>query len=450
MKAPPLGLAWIGAVLEQAGHEVRIIDTPTLGMRLGEWLNEVKQWRPDIVGFSLLTPLAPKGYKAIRFLRMEFGNEIPVIVGGPHPTFMYDEALENGADIVVRGEGEYTTLELINTIEKYGVDKGKLREVKGIAFKDNERTIVTPPRPFINNLDELPWPARHLLPMEKYTMFHKPIKVAHIMASRGCPYGCMYCSTSYFWGRRIRFRRAKNVVDEIEYLVDKYHTKYIAFTDDELTVGKRFVLEFIDEIKKRGLDIEFACGSRVDHVDKEYMKLLYDNGCVTLYFGVESANQFTLDRIGKKITLERIRKVFRWKKELGGFALGSFILGFPWETIDDMKRTVQFAIELEPDYAQFTALTPYPGTPMYEYAKRYDLIEDYDWEHYTTIRAVVKGFYFTREQLGRMIKYAYRKFFLRPGFIRREFKAGRLKDIVGILLKEGASYLIDMTMHSIK
>lgn len=444
MSAPPLGLAYIGAVLENAGHKVKIIDSPTLKISFQDWISEVKSWDPDIVGISMLTPLAPKGYVAAKLVKEELGNDVIVIAGGPHPTYMYEEALSNNIDIVVRGEGEYTTLELVNAIEKHGLNKNVLKNIKGIAFRDDSgKAVVTPPRPFIQNLDELPWPARHLLPMDKYTLFGKPIRIAHVMASRGCPYGCIYCITSYFWGRRIRFRSAKNVADEVEFLVNKYKANHIAFSDDDLVINKRFVREFIDEIKKRGLDITFSCGSRVNHINKEILKTLYDNGCTALYFGVESASQETLDRIGKRITLEQAERVFKWVKELKGFALGSFILGFPWETIDDMKKTVDFAIKLDPDYAQFTALTPYPGTPLFEYAKKYNLIEDWNWEHYTTVKPVMRGFHFTRKELGKMIKYAYRKFYLRSKFIIRELKAGRLKDLSGVLMREIFSWMRD-------
>jgi anaerobic magnesium-protoporphyrin IX monomethyl ester cyclase len=436
MKAPPLGLAWIAAVLEKAGHKVKIIDSPTLEMEFDEWINEIKSWKPDVVGLSMLTPTAPKGYKAAKMIKEMF-PDIVVIAGGPHPTFMYKEALENGIDIVVMGEGEYTTRELIGVLEDKGLNTEALLKVKGIAFKDKEGRIrVTPPRPYIVNLDELPWPARHLLPMEKYTLLGKPIRVAHVMASRGCPYGCAYCSTSYFWGRRIRFRSAKNVADEVEYLYNKYKVRYVVFADDELVINKKFVREYIKEMKERGLELPFACGARVDHVNKEFMKFLYDNGCVILYFGVESASQETLDKIGKKIKVEQAVRVFQWKKELGGAAMGSFILGFPWETIDDMKRTVDFAIKLDPDYAQFTALTPYPGTPMYYYALKHNLIEDWNWEHWTTVRAVMRGFHFTREDLARMIKYAYRKFFIRGSFLWRQIKSGKFIDFASVIGRE--------------
>ncbi len=434
--APPLGLASIAAVLEEGGHEVRILDTPTLRMSTDEFMREVRAWGPDVIGISIQTPMAPRAYGTIKLLKEEM-PDVPIVVGGTHPTFMYEEALSHGADVVVRFEGEYTMLELVNVIEREGLNREALRGVKGIAFKGVDGdVIVTERRPYISNLDELPWPARHLLPMDRYTVFGKPIKVAHVMASRGCPYGCAYCSTSYFWGRRIRFRSAKNVADEIEHLISRYGARNIVFTDDELTVNRGFVYGLVKEIKERGLDVTFACGSRVDHVDRDYLKFLYSNGFTTLYFGVESASQYTLDRIGKGIKVEQAVKVFRWVKEIGGFATGSFILGFPWETVDDMKRTVELAIKLDPNYAQFTVLTPYPGTPIYEYALKNNLIVDWNWEHYTTIKPVMRGFHFTVRDLGRMLTYAYRRFYLRLSFLLRELRAGRLWDILSILARE--------------
>ena len=438
MRAPPLGLAYIAAVLERAGHEVKIVDSPTRRLTMKEWIAEVKEFDPDVVGISMMTPLAPKGYAAAKVVREELPDAV-LVAGGSHPTYMYDEALDAGFDFVVRGEGEYTMLELVSRLEDRGKDPEAFKDVKGLAFRAGGRTVVTPDRPLIENLDTLPWPARHLLDMDKYTLFNKPIRIAHVMASRGCPYGCIYCITSYYWGRRYRYRSAKNVADEIEFLVDKYRVQHIAFTDDEFTANWKFVREFVGELKSRNLNVTFSCGARVDHVNKEIMKLLYDNGCTALYFGVESASQETLNRIGKKITVEQAKRVFQWKKELGGFATGAFILGFPWETVDDMKATVDLAIKLDPDYAQFTALTPYPGTPLWDFAVKHDLIVDHNWEHYTTVRPVMRGFHFTAEQLGRMLVYAYRKFYLRWGFVSHEMKAGRFWDLFNVLAREALS-----------
>ena len=169
---------------------------------------------------------------------------------------------------------------------------------------------------------------------------------------------------------------------------------------------------------------------------KKFLKFLYENGCEAIYFGVESASQETINRIGKRIRLDQVVKVFKWVREIGGFVVGSFILGFPWESIEDMKRTVDFAIKLQPNYAQFTVLTPYPGTPLYYYALRHNLIEDWNWEHYTTLRPVMRGFHFTRMQLSKMLTYAYRKFYIRSKFILNEIRSGRFKRIAGIILRE--------------
>ena len=435
LRAPPLGLAWIAAVLEKAGYKVRILDSPTLNLSTNEFISIVKMWKPDVIGFTAITPTIYKAYRAAKLVK-EVYPEVPIIMGGPHVTFMYDEALNTGnVDVVVKGEGEYTTLELIEVIEKYGLNFERLKEVRGIAFKSgDQKVIATKPRRPILDLDELPKPARHLLPMDKYTFLNKPVKVFHIMASRGCPYGCIYCSSSYFWGRRVRFRSVGKVVEEVEDAVYKYNIKNIAFTDDELTMVRKWILNFTSEVKSRGLDIIYTVGSRVDHADKEVLKALKESGCSLIYFGVESANQKTLDMIGKKITLDHVVKAFKNCKDVGLETVGSFILGFPWETIRDMEDTINFSLKLNPDYAQFTVLTPYPGTPIYYQALKENLIEDYNWEHYTTLKAVMRGYNFTRYQLQRMLRRAYRIFYTRLKFLWEQLRKRRLDIIFKVLV----------------
>ncbi|MCI4436008.1 MAG: cobalamin-dependent protein [Ignisphaera sp.] len=447
--APPLGLAYIAGVLEKAGYSVRIVDSPTLKLDQERFIDIVKEFKPDIIGFSLLTPLAPKGYEIAHKLKELFPETI-LVAGGQHPTFMYSEALSHGFDIVVRFEGEYTMLELVKTIERYGYSSTEaLKSVKGIAFRDREGNIVvTDNREPIHNLDELPFPARHLLPMDKYTVFGKSVPVAHIMASRGCPYGCIFCSTSYFWGRRIRIRSVANVADEIEHVVNKYKAKYIVFTDDELTWSKKWVSDLIDELKKRGLDIQFTCGARVDHLqDFDFLKKLVDGGCIGLFVGVESASQNTLNLIGKKITVEQAEKFFENVKKLEQQykesidVVGSFVIGFPWETVDDMKKTIDFAVKLDPTYAQFTIATPYPGTPLYDYAVKHNLIIDWNWEHYTTLRAVMKGLYTDAKTLEKLLREAYRRFYVRAKYLLREARKGRLFMVLPTIIHSIISWL---------
>jgi len=442
-KAPPLGIAWIASVLERSGHKVKIIDSPTMKLGLKDFILMVKNWSPDVVGLSIITPTAYRAYRTVKILKKYF-SDIPIIAGGPHPTFKYDEALNEGFDVVVCGEGELTTLELVNSIELHGFPNEELKNIKGIAFKDSDgRIIKTPLREPILDLSKLPWPAHHLLCMDAYAIFGEKVRIAHVIASRGCPYGCIFCSTSYFWGRRVRFRPAKDVADEIEFLINKYNVRKIAFMDDELTASRVFIKELINELRTRRLDIEFSCGSRVDHVDKELLKDLKSVGLRAIYFGVESYSQETLNKIGKKLRIDDVVKTFKVVKEVGIFHVGTFILGFPWETIEDMERTIDFAIKLNPSYAQFTIATPYPGTPLYEYALKNNLIVDTNWEHYTTLRPVMRGFKFTVRDVARMLARAYRKFYLRMDLMVRELRSRRLSGIKTIVVKGISNWFDD-------
>jgi anaerobic magnesium-protoporphyrin IX monomethyl ester cyclase len=446
--APPLGLAYIAAVLENAGYSVRVVDSPTLRLTDRGFIEIVKEFKPDVVGFSLLTPMAVKGYEMAKRLK-ELFPDIVLVAGGPHPTSMYGEALSNGFDVVVRFEGEYTMLELVKALERYGLSKDVLKSVDGIAFKDGEgNVIVTNSRKPIENLDLLPFPARHLLPMDRYTVLGRNISVAHVMASRGCPYGCVFCSTSYFWGRRIRFRSPSNVVDEIEQLVNKYRARYIIFTDDELTWSQKYVSDIVGELKKRGLDIAFACGARVDHLqDLNFMKMLVDGGCIGLFVGVESGSQKTLDSIGKRITVDHVLKFFENVKKLSIVhktdidVVASFVIGFPWEDVEDVRKTIDLAIRLDPPYAQFTIATPYPGTPLYDYATKHNLIVDKNWEHYTTLRAVMKSFYMDAKTIEKLLREAYARFYLRLKYLIREVRKGRILSVLPTIMKSIASWI---------
>ena len=436
VRAPPLGLAWIAAVLENDGHEVSIIDSPTLSLSVDDFIRRIKAFKPDLVGFTAITPTIYKAYSAARIVKQIY-PDIPVIIGGPHVTFMYEEALSKPyIDVVICGEGEYTTLELVNKVEKYGFRHDILKDIRGIAYRYNGKIIVTKARPLIKNLDDLPKPARHLLPIDRYTLLDKPIKVFHIMASRGCPYGCIYCSTSYFWGRKVRFRNVDLIIDEIRDAVEKYKIRNIVFTDDELTINKKWIFKLCNKIRREKLDISFGAGSRVDRGSLDCLYALKQAGCETVYYGVESGSEYTLRKIGKGITINMIEKAFENTKKLGIETVGSFILGFPWESLRDMTNTIKFSIKLKPNYAQFTVLTPYPGTPIFYQAKKEGLIEDFNWEHYTTLKAVMRGYKFTREMLQKMLTKAYREFYLRMSFMLEQVIKKRIDVILSILKKQ--------------
>ena len=440
VRAPPLGLAYIASVLEEAGHKVSIIDASTLGLSVEETAKMALSNKPDIIGISAVTPTAKGAYSLAKIIK-EKDPTLKIVMGGPHVSFLYTEALTNGADYVVMGEGERTTLELIEFIESFG-DSIEPVNVKGLAYRDKDGQVkLTAPRPLIRDLDSLPEPARHLLPMDKYTLFDKPIKIIHVMASRGCPYGCIYCSTSYFWGRRYRIRSPSKVAEEVERSTEKYRTNIIVFSDDELTLLPQWVDSFVNEIKSRGLDITFTCGSRVSSVSKEMLIKLKRAGCTTIYYGIESYKDEDIEKIGKRITISQAIKAVSWSKEAGIETAGSFILGFPWQTVEDMEKTIGFSIKLGVDYAQYTVATPYPGTPLYRMAKENGLIEIYDWDYYTTVYPVMRGYSFTREEAGKMLKKAYRRFYLRPTFIISQARKGRLRTLLDIVARALKSYI---------
>ncbi|MEM0217714.1 MAG: radical SAM protein [Candidatus Nezhaarchaeales archaeon] len=430
IKAPPLGLAWIASVLEEHGHEVKIVDSPTLGLSTSDFVKIVKSWCPEFVGLSSLTPTIKLAYKAAKAVKV-VDRDIKVIIGGVHATFMWREVLNEcpHVDYVVLGEGEESMLQLVECLGK-GI---KPRSVLGIAMRNESgEPVCTGPWRFVN-LETLPPPARHLLPMDKYTVLEKPTRVAHLMAGRGCPYGCIFCVTSYYFGRRVRFRSVENVLNEVEECVDKYKAKILIFTDDELTINRKWLESFIKGLRDRNLDVEWTCGARVDNVDENLLAKMYSSGCRAIYFGVESGSQETINRIGKRISLSQVKKVFEIVKRIGGSVVATFMLGFPWETVSDMRQTVRFALKLDPDYAQFTYVTPYPGTPLHEIAKKYNLIVDHEWSHYTTIRPVMRGFHFTLKDVETVFKEAYLRFYARLKFLAKHIKSGTFKAFLKII-----------------
>mgnify|MGYP001772637396 CR=1 FL=1 len=437
VRSPPLGLAYIGAVLESAGHEVMILDAPTLGLGVEEAAREVLSWRPDVVGISAVTPTVKGGYRLACAIKGR-APDLPVVMGGQHVSFMFEEALSTGCvDYVAIGEGERTMLELVEALGR----GGDVSSVDGLALPGPR---LTRPRRPIDNLDELPEPARHLLPMDKYTVFDKPVKIIHVIASRGCPYGCIYCSTSYYWGRRYRIRSAKLVADEIEKATQKYGTNIVVFADDELTLSHKWVNEFLNELESRRLDISWTCGTRVSSVNRDILSRMKSKGCNIIYYGVESYNDEDLQRIRKKITTGQVQDAVRATKEVGMEVAGSFVLGFPWQRVDDVKNTVKFAERLNLDYAQFTVATPYPGTPLYQEALDEGLIEVWDWDYYTTVYPVMRGKFLGRGQLIKLLGWAYRNFYMRPSYLLSQLSKNRLSTMMDIALRAIKSALSSM------
>lgn len=419
----PLGLAYIAAVLEKNGIEVQVLDANAEGLSMQDTVEKVVNSSAEIVGFPATTTMIPPIYQLSKEIK-ERTNKI-VVVGGPHVTFMPEQTLKECRyiDIVVRGEGEYTMLELVKNLED-------LAHIKGITYRDADNTIITnPDRGIIKNIEEIPYPARYLFPMDLYKsgpLFESGIygkEFSTIITSRGCPNKCTYCSSSRFWNR-VRLRSPENVVAEIEHLVNKYGTRQIHFLDDAFTIPKSRIEKVCDLIIEKELSIKWTCYSRVNSVTETIVKKMKLAGCFGLNFGIESGNQEILNRAKKDITLDQSRKAVKYTKKYGLIAATSFMIGLPGDNYDTVNQTINFAIELNPDVALFCMTTPFPGTELYDEALEKGWIKkDHDWDimklHGST---KFRNDELSSEDIEKLYKKANRKFHFRLPYVLQASK----------------------------
>ncbi|MGZ7047317.1 MAG: B12-binding domain-containing radical SAM protein, partial [Methanobacterium sp.] len=351
----------------------------------------------------------------------------------PHPTFMPVETLkeEDSLDTVVMGEGEETIVDVVTNFEKNGLNY--LSEVRGISYRDDDKIRQNLPRPLIKNLDEIPFPARHLIPFKEYKTSKN--QAGGIITSRGCVFSCNYCSSSLIMGKKYRSRSPGNVVDELEELTEKYNIREIAFLDDIFMLNKRRARAIAEEIHDRNIDLSFVTSSRVDTVERDLLKCLKDVGMSTLYCGVESGSQRVLDLMGKGITLKHAEDAIKAAKDVDVDVMGSFILGYPGETSEEMDQTIDFAIKLDPDYSQFSILTPFPGTPLYYELKEKGLLETEDWNKYTVLDSVIKynKIGLSSKLVERKLAKSYLKFYLRPKYLIKHRSMFKL--LIGTLFR---------------
>jgi len=357
---PPMGLLYLGAYLEKEGYQVEIRDFCVPGKR-----PNYSQY--DLVGISTDTT---RHFKAMEIARRAKEAGCTVVMGGPHPCYIDEEMFASRwVDFIVHGEGEITLLELVRALEKGEKD---LERIKGISFQRDGEVVRTPPRPFIQDLDSLPLPARHLIDMGLYrrTRFGNRA-ITPVVTSRGCPANCNFCSSSSFFGRKWRARSPESVVEELEELQYKYGFRAVAFVDDNFTLSPKRVMAISEGIIKKGLDIWWWNFSRAETIVKneEMLKVMKRAGAKTIYIGVESASPQTLVELGKRMDLNAVVKAVEVLKRHGFEIFASYILGSPGDKVKDIHETIRFAKRLDTNVAQFSILTPYPGTSLYEELK---------------------------------------------------------------------------------
>jgi radical SAM superfamily enzyme YgiQ (UPF0313 family) len=389
---PSLGLAYIAAMAEKE-HIVSILDASVEKLSFNETIQRIKEFKPDVVGVQVLTPSINQSKKICKMIRKEINCFI--VIGGPHPTIMPEKALkEIECDVAVIGEGEITFIELLKTIEK----NGELSKVKGIAFKEkNGKIVCTEKRELIKNLDEVPFPARHLMKNELYegsqNTYLKPFTT--VFTARGCPYECAFCSVRVVWGRTNRQRSPENVLKECIEVYEKFGIREIFFNDDIFTLRKSWVMEFCEKLIDSGINFSWKCLSRVNLVDKEVLSIMRKAGCHTIAYGIESGNQKILERVNKKTTLEQVRKAVNLTKKADIDVWAFFIIGAPGEGINEMLDTFNLAKELNPDSLSFSIASPLPGTEFYKIALEKGLLEkNFDWgllDYYNKVAVSFEG-----------------------------------------------------------
>ncbi|MBF0623657.1 MAG: cobalamin-dependent protein [Magnetococcales bacterium] len=365
----PVGLSYIAAVVLQLGHECTIIDAESLSMPVEEIDRQLRQLQPDVVGMTCTTPLFPATVQIAAMARQAIPG-VTIVAGGPHVNALPRESLQANPnlDFVVVGEGEITFTRLLELLVA-----GRTPDHEpGLGYRTPDGAIIIgPPRPLIQDLDSLPPPAWNKLPLHAYTdesQFPGGVRYAILISSRGCPFNCTFCASQVTWGRKVRFRSPRRLIPELEELVKVHGVSVLWFADDTFTLNKKHVRAVCQGVIDAGLEVNIKCSSRVDTIDAERLKWLAAAGCSEITFGCESADPGILKVIGKEIRLEKVRPAFELVHSFGIQVHSSWIIGNPGDTRETIEKTIDFAIDSGTDKAQFTLMTPYPGTPLWETA----------------------------------------------------------------------------------
>ena len=434
-------LLYLAPFMLEDGHDVHYLEG--LFFTFEDVVEKLSVLKPDVIGVTLTSV----DWENSRWMISEMKKRFPgatVVVGGIHPTLWQERCIDecDGIDYVVKGEGEYTMRELVNCLDRNEIPL----EVPGLVFYNKGQLVKTPERPTVEDIDSLPMPAHQLAPPQDYLpspTFYNRLPHANIIGARGCPYLCTFCHTD----RHTRMRSAKNIADEVEWLVREQGVKDIAFWDDTFTLSEKRALEFCDEVLERGLDVDWAVNARVDRVSEKLLRRMKEAGCWRILYGIESGVQKNLDTLKKGTKIEQIRTAVNLTSKLGMEAYGTFMFGIPGETFEEGLQTIEFACSIDLDYAVFVNLTPLPGSEVYQ-----DLLDGkIKPAKFTKDRFNFKNVSFvpdtlTEDQIRFLIQEAHHRFYLRPKLVWKKIRRMNSfldlkKYINGFLLLATAKYM---------
>ncbi|MDQ7827032.1 MAG: radical SAM protein [Candidatus Eremiobacteraeota bacterium] len=417
--AMPLGICYLGAVLERERIDVVLLDAAAERLSHEEVLEFVRKHGIDVVGITSTTNGFFRAVGLARVLKEYGGASFPVMLGGPHVTDMPHHAMSFECfDYGVMGEGEETIVELLSVI----AGKRAAAETEGIIYHEEDKVVFTPKRPLIQDLDTIPFPARHLL--KNLDVYHsllvdvKYLPKMSIVANRGCPFRCIFCSTASM-GKKYRMPSPERYLEEIDLLKEQYGVREIFFVGSTFTASREHTDHFCDMLLSRGTNVAWTASTRVDVVDKELLVKMKKAGCWMVRLGIESGNDEVIRFIRKAITRERVREVAKMCDEIGMHAKGFFMLGHLPDTKETIDDTIAFALSLPLTEVTVQLNTPLPGTPQYDLAPLYGSFKAGEFSEFNFFEPVFVPKGLTKEYLVRKQRELYRRFYLKPGTIRK-------------------------------
>ena len=423
---PPLGLLYIASYIQKhTEHEISIIDSQVERLDYNSLKLKIESEKPDLVGITAMTMTLVDVIKTTGIVK-QVDDTIKIVLGGPHVNLFPNETIKIGSvDYLVLGEGEEVFNDLVAAIDS----NSEMEKISGIVFKNNGHVVSTGPRSHIKNLDDLPFPARHLVPYEKYnSLLFKGRVVTTIFTSRGCPFRCSFCDRPHL-GKVFRSRSAQNVVDEMEACVQLGIHEFL-FYDDTFTVNKQRVIDICNEIVKRRLNVSWDIRARVDTVDEEIIIHLKKAGCQGIHYGIEAGTEKVLKILNKGITINQARGIFNLTRKYKIPILAYFMIGNPQETLDDIHTTFKVMKSLKPDYMHMTILTPFPGTKIYYDGLAEGIIKKDYWKEFAANPRsdFVPPHWdelFSRDELNDLLVRGYRSFYLNPLYVLKRIQQVR-------------------------
>ncbi len=421
-KQYPLNIMILASYLGSCDIEVNIWDFSAERFSKESLIKKLENWQPDIVGLTAFTSTVNSAAYVARMIK-NYNPNIKTVIGGIHASALPVRTLEEFPyfDLLVYGEGERTLLEVVESISNNNL----FSSIRGLCYRNNGEIVVNKPRDLIKDINQVPFPARDLISRHLYEgsaltdFLSRKVNTDYIMTSRGCVGKCTFCASNVIHNGKLRFRSVTNVFEEIKECKNKYHTEHIVIMDDTFSTSSRRLIDICYGMKDLG--ISWHCLGRVDLIDEEKIKIMAESGCEGILFGVESGSQRILDLMKKGITIEQIKKAFKWANEYGLITDATVILGGdPSETTYDMKMTEKLLKEIKPKLLSCAILIPFPGTEINKTMKEKGYIRDEKWDDYVFFGGKPLNYrtdYFTYEELRKIQNKLLMKFYLRPTFV---------------------------------